>query len=114
MKGIYTKMDDSNYACQNLFENLDLDNAYSNNQYNDIHYLNESRLTVLHAIMRSLVKIFYKLEKLVGLKKTPDIITITETRLDNSKLNKVLFKDISYLMKIQLMLMQVKWDKLEV
>ena len=40
--------------------------------------------------MRSLVKNFYKLEELiVELKKTSDIIAITETWLDNTKLNKV-------------------------
>ena len=40
--------------------------------------------------MRSLVKNFYKLKELiVELKKTTDIIAITETWLDNSELNKV-------------------------
>ena len=89
-------MDDSStYACQSFFENLDFDNTYSSNQYSDTHNLNDifsskSRLTVLHANMRSLVKNFYKLEELiVELKKTLDIIAITETWLDNTKLNKV-------------------------
>ena len=86
--------DRDNYACQSFFENLDFDNTYSNNQYSDIHNLNtfssKSRLTVWHANMRSLVKNFYKLKELiVKLKKTPDIIAITEVWLDNSKLNKV-------------------------
>ena len=55
--------DSSNYACQSFFENLDFDNTYSNNQYSDIHNLNDifsskSRLTVLHANMPSLEKFF--------------------------------------------------------
>ena len=86
VKCIYIKMDDSStYACQSFFENLDFDNTYNNNQHSDIHNLNDifsskSRLTILHANMRSLVKNFYKLEELiVELKKTPDIIAITET-----------------------------------
>ena len=82
--------DSSNYACQSFFENLDFDNTYSNNQYSDIHNLNDifsskSRLTVLNINMRSFVKNFYELEeRIVKLKKTPDIIAITETWLDNS------------------------------
>ena len=45
MKCIYIKMDDSsNYACQIFFENLDFDNIYSNNQYSDIHNLNDIQI----------------------------------------------------------------------
>ena len=86
MKCIYIKIDvSSNYFCQRFFENFDFDNTYSNNQYNDIHNLNDifsskSRLNVMHANMRSLVKNFHKLEELiVELKKTPDVFAITET-----------------------------------
>ena len=94
----------NNFHLQNLLSTCRLSNN-SFTDYCDIHHIKDKvpkyRLSVLHINIRSLIKNMSKLEELMlDMSISPDLISISETWLTNSKTVNVNLPGNSFFLKI--------------